>query len=629
MTVRWPVLARLPRLLVVMHDLTVVVLVWLLLHWLAGQAGAPPPVDLDLQLAIVVSVQALVFWRVGLYRGVWRFASVPDLVNLAKAALLGLLLTVPVFLVLGMVPTIPRRVLVPYPLFLIVGLGLPRLAYRLWKDHNLALAREANATRVLILGAGSAGEMLLRELRSQDRYHAVGLLDDTPVLKGAKIQDVEVLGTLDDLERVARETAASLLVITMPSANAAQMRRVVALCDQTGLPFRKVSRLSDQLDHDIGAYELREVAIEDLLGREPVAFDWQLVHEQFGERSVLITGAGGSIGSELARQCARASVGKLVLLERDEQSLEEITRRISTEYPHQPLLPLLADCGDAQAYRHLLADIDFVIHAAACKQVPMLEAQVRAALRNNVHVTSILARACRQAGVPHFLLVSTDKAIEPASVLGATKRLAEFACLALFEDSKTRLAIVRFGNVLDSAGSVVPLFREQIARGGPVTVTHPDISRYFMTIPEAAQLILQTSKLTNASASVFTLDMGLPVAIRDLAEQMIRLGGKQPGVDVEIIYTGLRPGEKLHETVLHPEEQHAQTMNPRVFRSDMKRTDSSAVLRSLERLDTLLRAGQGPEVLKSFLRETVTDYRPAGNNVVPISGYAGKTQTHR
>src|SRR5207342_74927 len=311
----------------------VVVLVWLMLHWLARQAGAPPPVDIGLQLAVVVAVQALVFWRVGLYRGVWRFASVPDLVNLSKASFFALLLIVPIFMVLGLVADIPRRVLVPYPFFLVFGLGFPRLTYRLWKDHSMALAREANATRVLILGAGRAGEMLLRELRTQERYHAVGLLDDVPALKGAKIQDVEVLGTLDDLSRVARETAASLLVITMPNANAAQMRRVVELCDQTGLPFRKVSRLSDQLDHDIGAYELREVAIEDLLGRDPVAFDWQLVHEQFGDRAVLITGAGGSIGSELAAQCAQAGVGKLVLLERDEQSLEEITRRITNAHP--------------------------------------------------------------------------------------------------------------------------------------------------------------------------------------------------------------------------------------------------------------------------------------------------------
>ena len=628
MTARWLGLKRLPRLLVILHDLAVVVMAWLLLHWLAGHAGAPPPVDIGVQLAVVVSIQALVFWRVGLYRGVWRFASVPDLVNLAKAAFFAVLLFVPVFLLLGMVAEIPRRVLVPYPLLLVVGLGLPRLAYRLWKDYSLALAREASATRVLILGAGAAGEMLLRELRTQDRYHAVGLLDDVAALKGAKIQDVEVLGTLDDVAEVARETAASLLVITMPDADAAQLRRVVALCERAGLPFRKVSRLSDQLDHDIGAYELREVAIEDLLGREPVGFDWQLVHEQFGGRTVLITGAGGSIGSELALQCAQAGVGKLVLLERNEQSLGEVSRRSATAHPQLQLLPLLADCGDLQAYRHLLPGTDFVLHAAACKQVPMLETQLRAALRNNVQATATVARACRAAGVPHFLLVSTDKAIEPASVLGASKRLAELACVALLEGSDTQLAIVRFGNVLDSAGSVVPAFREQIARGGPVTVTHPEISRYFMTIPEASQLILQTSKLSTEPASVFTLDMGQPVPIRDLAEQMIRLAGKQPGVDIEIVYTGLRPGEKLHETVLHPEEQHVQTLNPRVFRSELRGVDSSAMLRSLDRLETLLRSGQGAEALKAFLREVVHDYRPAGNNVVPFISF-GKAQTNR
>jgi len=614
-------LARLPRLLVVAHDLAVVGAVWMLLQWLAGQAGAPAPRALGTQLAIVLAIQGLVFWRVGLYRGVWRFASVPDLVNIASAGFIGLLLVVPAFLVLGMLPDIPRRVLVPYPFFLVLGLGLPRLAYRLWKDYSLSLAREADATRVLILGAGRAGEMLLRELRGQERYQAVGLLDDVAALKGAKIQDVQVLGTLDDLERVARETAATLLVITMPSASAAQMRRVVALCDQTGLPFRTVSRLADQLEHDIGAYELREVAIEDLLGRAPVSFDWKLVHEFFGDRAVMITGAGGSIGSELAHQCAQAGVGRLLLLERDEQKLEEISRRIGTEFPRLNLVPLLADCADLEAYRQQLPGLDFVIHAAANKQVPMLEAQVRAALANNVHASAVLARACRAANVHDFLLVSTDKAIEPVSVLGATKRLAELASQALLADSGTRLAIVRFGNVLDSAASVVPLFRAQIARGGPVTVTHPDVTRYFMTIPEAVQLILQTSKLSIATSSVFTLDMGQPVAIRDLAEQMIRIAGKIPGRDIQLSFTGLRPGEKLHETVLHPEERHAQTANARVLRSELRGVEPGAMLRTLERLEGLLRGGAGEEALRAFLREAVHDYRPAGDNVVPFSSH--------
>jgi FlaA1/EpsC-like NDP-sugar epimerase len=621
MSKRWPWIVHLPRMLVVLHDLLMVVATWMMLRWLAGQAGAPPTPFLLRELAIAVAIQGVVFWRVGLYRGVWRFASMPDLVNLASASFIGLLLIVPVLMVIGMLPGVPRRVLVPYPLFLIMALGLPRLVYRLWKDNSLAQSRRANATRVLILGAGRAGEMLLRELRAQDRFQPVGLLDDTAVLKGAKIQGVQVLGTLDDLTRVARETAATLLVITMPSANAAQMRRVVELCDATGLPFRKVSRLTDQLERLPSGFELREVAIEDLLGREPVQFDWQLVHEQYGAKAVLITGAGGSIGSELARQCAQAGVGRLVLLERDEQSLEEVTRRISVEFPGLGLQPVLADCGDVQGYRGLLRGVDFVFHAAACKQVPMLEAQVRAALRNNVQVTSTVARACHAAGVRNFVLISTDKAIEPVSVLGATKRLAELACQAILADSSTCLAIVRFGNVLDSAGSVVPIFREQIAAGGPVTVTHPDITRYFMTIPEACQLILQATNLSVSPASVFTLDMGQPVAIRELAEQMIRLAGKHPGTDVAIEYTGLRPGEKLHETVLHPEERYTHTANNRVLRSELRSVDMVDMGRTLERLDQILRGDHGAEVFKAFLRHTVHDYRPSGENVIPISSF--------
>jgi FlaA1/EpsC-like NDP-sugar epimerase len=621
MTRRWPLIVHLPRLLVVLHDLAMVVATWVMLRWLAGQAGAPPTPFLVQELLIAVAIQGIVFWRVGLYRGVWRFASMPDLLNLVNAAVIGLLFIVPALMVLGMLPDVPRRVLVPYPLFLIVALGLPRLVDRVWKDNSLAQSRRANATRVLVLGAGRAGEMLLRELRQHDRYHPVGLLDDTAVLKGAKIQGVQVLGTLDDLTRVARETAATLLVITMPSANAAQMRRVVELCDATGLPFRKVSRLTDQLERLPSGFELREVAIEDLLGREPVQFDWQLVHEQYGAKAVLITGAGGSIGSELARQCAQAGVGRLVLLERDEQSLEEVTRRISVEFPGLALQPVLADCGDVQSYRGLLRGVEFVFHAAACKQVPMLEAQVRAALRNNVQVTSTVARACLAAGVRNFVLISTDKAIEPVSVLGASKRLAELACQAILADSSTCLAIVRFGNVLDSAGSVVPIFREQIAAGGPVTVTHPDITRYFMTIPEACQLILQATNLSVSPASVFTLDMGQPVAIRELAEQMIRLAGKHPGTDVAIEYTGLRPGEKLHETVLHPEERYTHTANNRVLRSELRSVDMVDMGRTLERLDQMLRGDHGDEVFKAFLRHTVHDYRPSGENVIPISSF--------
>jgi FlaA1/EpsC-like NDP-sugar epimerase len=343
---------------------------------------------------------------------------------------------------------------------------------------------------------------------------------------------------------------------------------------------------------------------------------------------VMITGAGGSIGSELAHQCAQAGVARLVLLERDEQSLEEVTRTLRRDFPGLDLRPVLADCLDVSAYRTALQGMDYVFHAAACKQVPMLEEQVRAAMRNNVQVTGALARACRAAGVRNFVLISTDKAIEPASVLGASKRLAELACQALFAGGATSLATVRFGNVLDSAGSVVPLFREQIAAGGPVTVTHPEVTRYFMTIPEACQLILQTTHLSVATASVFTLDMGQPVAIRELAEQMIRLAGKHPGTDVPIEFTGLRPGEKLHEIVLHPEERYSPTLNPRVMRSEPRAVDGAVMARHLERLDALLRSDADDEAFRSYLRETVHDYRPAGRKVVALADHH-KASKHR
>ena len=317
-----------------------------------------------------------------------------------------------------------------------------------------------------------------------------------------------------------------------------------------------------------------------------------------------------------------------MLLERDEQALEEVSRKIRDDFPELDVQALLADCGDVTAYRTTLKGVDFVFHAAACKQVPMLESQVRAAVRNNVQATGTLARACRAANVRNFVLISTDKAIEPVSVLGASKRLAELACQALFADSGTCLAIVRFGNVLDSAGSVVPLFREQIARGGPVTVTHPDITRYFMTIPEACQLILQTTNLSVSTASVFTLDMGQPVAIRELAEQMIRLAGKHPGSEIAIEFTGLRPGEKLHETVLHPEERYLHTANTRVLRSELRKVDGNDMTRTLERLDGLLKTPNEDEAFKAFLRSTVSDYRPAGDNVVSISSH-NKAMIHR
>ncbi|KFN44445.1 nucleoside-diphosphate sugar epimerase/dehydratase [Arenimonas oryziterrae] len=603
-------LAIVPRLLVIVHDLAIVALTWIGLRWLASVAGAPAAPALPVELAVVLGLQGAMLWAVGLYRGVWRFASLPDLANLLRAALLGLLLIIATFALLGMLPDIPRRVLVPYVIVLVFLLGAPRLLYRLWKDHRMA-ARHSDATRVVVLGAGRAAEMLLRDFRSDGRYLPVGLLDDKADMRHMKVQGVPVLGRIDDIADVARETAASMLVIAMPSATPAEMLRVVSLCESTGLPFRKVPRLSDMLDATPGQLRLNEVAIEDLLGREPVAFDWESVRRSLGGRTVLITGAGGSIGSELARQCARAGVARLLLLERAELPLIEVCEGLARDFPAVRVDILLGDCGDAVTCRRALRHRpDFVYHAAANKQVPLLEGQLREGLRNNVAATHVLAAACRAAEVGNFVLISTDKAVDPINVLGASKRFAELVCQSSFAGSKTGLSIVRFGNVLDSAGSVVPLFRRQIAAGGPVTVTHPEITRFFMTIPEACQLILQTAALPATAAAVYTLDMGRPVAIRELAEQMIRLAGKQPGRDVAIEYTGLRPGEKLHERLFAAGERHDRTANPLVLQAQPRASAENAVSAALNRLLAALADDASDADLAAVLREAVPEYTP-------------------
>lgn len=599
-----------PRLLIVLHDLAMIVAVWLGLRWLAAMAGAPPAPSLGTELVVAVLTQGAVLQVVGLYQGLWRFASVPDLANLVRGALLGVLLIVAILFLIGLLPDVPRRVLFPYPVALVVMLGLPRVLYRLWKDYRLRTTNE-DAKRVLVLGAGRTAENLLRELASDGRYSAVGLLDDNPALKGAKVRGVPVLGAIGDLPYIAQETAPNLLVIAMPSASASEMQRVVELCDDTGLPFRAAPRLTDVLAGRPQRLELAELRIEDLLGRPPVQFDASLGLGSVAGKRVLVTGAGGSIGSELARQCAAAGAAELLVFERAELPLCEITEELQRAFPHIPLRPMLADCSDPVACAIALADkVDYVFHAAANKQVPMLETQMREALRNNVVASAVLARACRDAGVENFVLISTDKAICPANVLGASKRFAELACQAELEGSRVRLSVVRFGNVLDSAGSVVPLFRKQIAAGGPVTVTHPEVTRYFMTIPEACQLILHSVGLASENGAVYALDMGRPVPIRELAEQMIRLSGKRPGVDIAVSYTGLRPGEKLHEILFDPQERYQRTRHPRILLARPREIAAGQTRALLARLDALLADPGAHDALTDLLREAVPEYRP-------------------
>ena len=612
------VTAALPRAAIVVHDLFMVWLCWMGLNQFRYSMEI---VSLDLpfwspEVLLILIAQGLVFWKVGLYRGVWRFASLPDLLNILKASIAGLLAIVLALFLYNRLDQVPRSVLVLYPIVLTALLGMPRLLYRTWKDHGLTRTDKA-AMRVLILGAGQAGETLVRDLRRAGAYQPVGFLDDAAKLRGSYLQGLPVLGRIEDIEKIAPETAAKLLVIAMPSIDAAAMRRVVEACERTGLPFRTVPRLDDLLEGRSLPGELKEVAIEDLLGRQPMTPDWKAIRGWLGGRSVLVTGAGGSIGSELCRQCAKHGARQIALLEIDELALITAEAELRRDFPEIEYVPILGDCGDPAVVRYALgrSKPDAVFHAAAYKHVPVLETQLREAIRNNVLATETVVQESLRSGVGTFVLISTDKAVDPANVLGASKRLAEMVCQAMADPLTTRFITVRFGNVLDSAGSVVPLFREQIRNGGPVTVTDAEVTRYFMTIQEACQLILQASAIGSQQA-IYTLDMGDPVPIRLLAEQMIRLAGKQPERDVAIVYTGLRPGEKLHETLFHADERYRPTSHPKILQAEAREVSADRI----NAIRLRLRDAVGRydiEALATLLREAVPEFIPADSPETP------------
>ncbi|WP_458068348.1 polysaccharide biosynthesis protein [Rhodanobacter sp. BL-MT-08] len=556
-----------PRVAVLIHDLAMTAFAWWIAKMLRYTFNPGDVVSFQLlEFPIVLVIQGLILRWTGLYRSVWRFASLPDLWNIARASVIG---TVTIGLALFLydrLEGVPRTILLLYPLVLGALLGLPRLAYRFWKDSRRELLKDHEVKRVLIVGADRAGEVLSRDLRRDSRYAVVGFVDDKPSLRGASINGHPVLGRFDQLPEVVREAAVQMLLIALPAASTSEMRRIVALCDVTGLPYRTIPRLEDVVAGRAQFNQIKEVAIEDLLGRDAVELDWTSIRETLTARRVLVTGGGGSIGSELCRQIARLGAQSLIVVEQSEYNLYRIMQELRADFPELIFEGILANCGDQVAMQKAFFETkpQVIFHAAAYKHVPMLQAQLRSAFRNNVLGTRTVADLAREVGVECFVLISTDKAVNPTSVMGACKRVAEIYCQNLNAHSDTRFMTVRFGNVLDSAGSVVPLFRQQILDGGPVTVTHPEISRYFMTIPEACQLILQAASI-GKGGEIFALDMGEPVKIRDLAEQMIRLAGKKPGTEIPIVYTGLRAGEKLFEELFHPLENYSATGHSKIF----------------------------------------------------------------
>ena len=594
------------------HDLLMIPAAWLGALWLRFNLGVIPEEILAQAfrlLPVIVIVQGSVFLYFGLYRGVWRFASVPDLVRIIQAVVVGVALCALAAFLLTRMSDVPRA---SFPLFaglLVAFLSGPRLAYRWLCDRTRS---PAQSRRTLIVGAGAVGEMLVRELRRDPNsgYLPVGFVDDAHEKKGREVHGVRVLGPCRRIPDVVARTGAEVVAIAIPSASAAEMRRIVELCERANVPMRTVPRLKDLVSGRFAASELREVAVEDLLDRKPVVLDWPAMRGELAGRRILVTGGGGSIGSELCRQAARLEPARLVILDISEFNLHRIQLELSDAHPALACSMVLADVCDEAAIERVFERYrpEAVFHAAAYKQVPILESHLREAVRVNALGTQTVAQAAARHSAGRFVLVSSDKAVDPANAMGASKRLAETICRAVDDASpSTRLIAVRFGNVLDSAGSVVPLFREQIARGGPVTVTDPKMERYFMTIPEACQLVMASAAL-GRGGEVFVLDMGEPVRILYLAEQMIRLSGKVPGEDIAIEFIGSRPGEKLSEVLFHPDESLDSTGHDKIL---LVRGDSAERARLSDRLAELRDACNAfdEERLEELLAELVPGYR--------------------
>jgi len=504
-------------------------------------------------IPIIIIFQLVIFQRFRLYLGVWRFASIPDLRNICRASVIGALSITLFCFIAFRLEGIPRTILILYPFFLIFFLGAPRLIYRVWRDHRFDFKTISDSRRALIIGAGNAADMLVREILRDSNYVPIGLLDNNEQLFHSEIHGIRVLGKIDNVVNICKKKDIDIILISIPSANSDQMRSIVKNCELTGLPIKTLPGIQELISTHEVLSNLRELSIEDLLGREKVELDWNDLQKALTNKTVLVTGGGGSIGCELCYQILKLGPERLIILERSEFNLYRAEKRINKSTVSVDFV--LGDLCDKEKVDHVLNTYspDLIFHAAAYKHVPILEKNVREAVRNNILGTKNIVDLANQHKCEKFILISTDKAVNPTNVLGASKRAAELYVEGMNNTSDTSFLTVRFGNVLDSDGSVVPLFKEQISKGGPVTVTHPEITRFFMTIREACQLILQASRMASGG-EIFVLNMGTAVKINYLAEQMIRLSGFIPNKDISINYTGLRPGEKMYEELFYESE---------------------------------------------------------------------------
>jgi FlaA1/EpsC-like NDP-sugar epimerase len=601
------------------HDVIAAALAWIGLFWLRFnlELHEPQLSDMLQTLAWVLPLQAGIFLAFGLYRGLWRFASLPDLQRIVLAVGLGAVAIPVVLVMLQMTSVVPRSVLILYPPLLTLLMAGSRFTYRVWKEHRLYSPLAALGEPVLILGAGEAGARLAKELTHSRKWRIVGLLDDNAAKQGRLLRNISVLGPIAELPLWAKRFGVRTVILALPSAAHGVRRRVAELCAAAGVEALTVPSYDDLISGRSQLTTIRHVELDDLLGRDPVVLDSAGLGDWLGGRVVMVTGAGGSIGAELCRQIARFRPARLVLLDLSEFGLYQIQQALQDEFPELPLATLVGDVKHVALVDQVLATEgpSVLFHAAAYKHVPLMEeSNAWQAVRNNAWGTWVLACAAVAARVEKFVLVSTDKAVNPTNVMGASKRMAEMVCQSL-QNGTTQFVIVRFGNVFGSAGSVIPRFREQIARGGPVTVTHPSITRYFMSLSEATQLLLQAG-LMGKGGEVLLLDMGEPVRIVDLARDMIRLSGADPD-RIRIAFTGLRPGEKLFEEPLATGEETLPTPHPKLRIAQARPGNRDAVDQMVAWLERDRAAGEGE--VRVWLKNWIPEYAPPGGTPAPTA----------
>jgi len=561
---------------------------------------------------VVIILKLLVFHWYRLTQGWWRYATITDLLDLSKASLIsafGLYLLIHFVL---RTDGFPRSVLAIDLVLTILVSGGARFAVRAYLELVVAPEHGRKKKRTLIVGAGVEGSALVRELRRSPNidYRPVALVDDNRTKTGLKIYGVPVLGTTDRLNEIILKHSIECVLIALSSMGEYQVEQLIEQCQKSKVDFRILPTLQERLNQPVSMSQVRNVQVEDLLGRKPVRLDLEKISQRIKGRVVLITGAGGSIGSELACQLAAFSPEKLVLLDRAENNLFKISMRLASGFPQVAFVPVIGDILDVRLLRNTFAQYrpTTVFHAAAYKHVPMMEKNCFQAVTNNIFGTYNVAMVARQYLTEHFVLISTDKAVKPTNVMGATKRVAELVILGL-QHEDTRFNAVRFGNVLGSDGSVLPIFQQQVAARMPVTVTHPDATRYFMTIPEAVQLVLQASTM-GKGGEVFVLDMGQPVRVLNLAKKVIRLSGLEPDKDIPIIFTGLRPGEKLSEELWLETEGLRPTTHASIHVLDGGQADFHQLRRWLDELSELVNSNNVHGIIQ-MLKTTIPEYVPS------------------